>query len=109
LASGRSSACTTPRCSGRAVRGGKCQRCQREYDARRGSAAERGYATPRWLRLRAQVLREQPFCAWPGCIRRSVDVHHIIAKRDGGKDVRPNLQGLCHPHHSAKTMAEQRR
>jgi len=80
-----------------------------EADRARGTAAERGYTSPRWQALRAQVKREQPFCAWPGCPRLTVDVHHIVAKRNGGRDVRSNLRGYCHGHHSAITRAEQGR
>lgn len=78
---------------------------RREYDARRGSGAERGYGAP-WRQLRATILRRDPVCRWPGCEERSTDVDHIVSKRRGGSDDPSNLRGLCHSHHSRKTVIE---
>ena len=77
----------------------KAQR-QAEYDARRGTAAERGYDAA-WQKVRAEYLAEHPICT--KCTERSIDVHHIVPKRDGGTDDWNNLEALCHSHHSGAT------
>lgn len=106
-------ACRRPGCSG-LVLGGICSRCgplrrvrDAEIDERRGSAASRGYDR-RWRRLRSMVLASDPLCA--ECARRGLvsmatDVHHVIAKRDGGQDTLDNLEPLCHSCHSRITAS----
>lgn len=80
----------------------------------RPSAARRGYGR-RWRQLRRMVLARHPLCADPfgdhAATRQVVaatDVHHIIARRDGGRDLARNLQSLCHSCHSRVTAMEQR-
>jgi len=59
--------------------------------------------------LRARVLREQPFCAGPGCTRALVEgdaeVDHIRPHYGDRRlfFLRTNLQGLCSACHAAKT------
>lgn len=36
----------------------------------------------------------------------ATDVHHKVAKVDGGTDEESNLEALCHSCHSKKTAAE---
>lgn len=79
----------------------------RRQDARRGSSGARGYGA-RWRKLRAAVLREEPFCRECGVkgVRvAATEVDHIIPK-PLGTDARENLQSLCTSHHSAKTMRQ---
>ncbi|HWU03160.1 MAG TPA: HNH endonuclease signature motif containing protein [Novosphingobium sp.] len=65
-----------------------------------------------WRKLRAQVLREEPFCRW--CIERGEVTHasisticdHITPLAEGGTDERGNLAGMCQPHHDEKTSQE---
>lgn len=65
----------------------------------------RVYKDPRWAKLRAQVLREEPQCRT--CGAPTTDVDHIVPTQDGGAPFdRANLQGLCHAHHSEKTARE---
>jgi 5-methylcytosine-specific restriction enzyme A len=76
---------------------------------RRQSSARRGYDN-RWRKLRLIVLAEQPVCADPynrhrGQVVPSLHVDHITPKREGGRDTRENLQGLCASCHSYKTTA----
>lgn len=67
-------------------------------------AAQRGYDR-RWQRLRLMFLRRNPVCATLGCGQAATDVHHKLAKRDGGKDQGDNLQALCHSCHSKLTAS----
>jgi len=50
-------------------------------------------------------LRSHPICEEPGCGQAATDVHHRVAKRDGGLDQFKNLEALCHSHHSKRTAA----
>ena len=66
--------------------------------------SERGYGGP-WRKLRLIVLNRDLYrCAH--CGRKGNEVDHIKAKRDGGEDTLDNLQTLCKPCHSKKTMDE---
>lgn len=73
---------------------------RQQADDRRGNANERGYGR-RWRLLRLMYLRAHPVCA--ECGAAAVDVHHIVAKRDGGTDQWANLRALCHSCHSRMT------
>lgn len=105
------SACTRPGCRG-VVHDGVCSVCgplrthtQRSHDARRGTAHQRGYGA-RWRRVREVVLATSPLCtecSRQGIITPATDVHHVIARRDGGPDALDNLQPLCHACHSRVT------
>lgn len=95
-----------PRCRA-AVPGGKpCPKCrpvQRDYDAKRPSAAKRGYDRT-WQKVRADALARHPFCAC-GCGRPAVDVDHI----DGNpRNNHPsNLRPMAHGCHSRRTLRDQ--
>lgn len=85
---------------------------QKEYDQKRGTAAQRGYDA-RWRRLRKMFLAANPVCADPfgiharnGEVVPATDVDHIVPKRCGGTDEWSNLQALCHACHSRKTSTE---
>ena len=80
----------------------------RTQDRHRGNSNDRGYGR-RWRALREQVLREEPLCrecASKGITKASAEVDHIVPRAHSGSDDRENLQGLCGPCHSAKTMRE---
>jgi 5-methylcytosine-specific restriction protein A len=88
---------------------------QKEHDARRGSAASRGYGH-RWRKLRKMFLRSHPLCADPfgvhaerGELVAATEVDHIVSRARGGTDAWDNLQALCKPCHSRKTAQEDRR
>lgn len=86
------------------------QQTRKAQDDQRGSAAERGYDA-RWRRLRRMYLRKHPLCVecqGLGFVTQATDVDHIIPRNAGGTDAESNLQGLCHRHHSAKTLRELR-
>ncbi len=52
-------------------------------------------------RLRRTVELRDEGCTWPGCDRPPewTDVHHIVAREDGGQNVLSNLRLLCRHHH----------
>lgn len=105
--------CSRPNCPG-IVRSGECSECgpqrkisDQQHDQRRGTAASRGYDA-RWRKTRLLFLRANPLCVMcevAGLVVPATDVHHVIAKRDGGTDEENNLQALCHSCHSRITNA----
>jgi 5-methylcytosine-specific restriction protein A len=83
------------------------QQLQREIDARRGSATERGYSG-KWRAARAAYLRAHPRCSEcerNGCLTAASVVDHIVAHK--GDPVRfwdyANWQPLCKRCHDRKT------
>ena len=79
----------------------RCPEHQQEYerkqDARRGSATERGYDA-RWREIRDRFLAEHPLCE--KCGKAATVAHHIVRRREGGKDTPHNLMALCGSCHS---------
>jgi 5-methylcytosine-specific restriction enzyme A len=75
------------------------------YDAARGSAVDRGYATAEWKRLRLLVLARDPLCRLCG-LEVSVVADHVVPRRDGGPDTLENLQGLGRRCDAIKRAAE---
>lgn len=96
-----------PKCG--AIVAGPCGSCASKraaaFDARRGTAAERGYGAHhgRWRKM---VLARDPLCRHPGCGAPATDADHIVPLARGGTWSLQNGQGLCHPHHSEKTARE---
>lgn len=85
----------------------------RQLDARRGSAAQRGYGY-KWQKAREVFLAEHPLCVRcqaRGQLKPATDVDHIVPHR-GDMSLfwrRSNWQSLCHSCHSAKTAIEDSR
>lgn len=80
----------------------------RQRDRERGTATQRGYG-PKWRRVRAEYLREHPWCIdcqAEGLLVPATEVDHVIPLRLGGADHPSNYAGLCRRHHSAKTMRQ---
>ena len=103
--------CQQPGCGVR-VRSGFCVD---HRPLRRSTTVDGWYKSARWRHpvygLRARVLRDQPFCAGPGCRRLLIDgnadVDHIVPHRGDWRLFwsRANLQGLCRECHARKTRA----
>lgn len=103
--------CNQQGCNG-LVRGGICGVCgsqrrgkDRAYDAGRGTAAQRGYDST-WRKVRRMQLAAQPLCEDcrnMGGTTLATEVHHIVARRDGGSNEFDNLMSLCKSHHSQRT------
>jgi hypothetical protein len=67
--------------------------------AREGRGVQRGGPLPPAIR-RAVLLRDRCRCRVPGCSRRRYfDVHHLVARSDGGEHSRSNCITLCSTHH----------
>lgn len=101
-------ACANRACPNLAAKGHRyCPVCEaagmgreeaRAYDARRGSARERGYDGA-WERVRARVLKANGICLWPGCFEPADTVHHIWPLNRGGGHEDWNLVSLDGQHH----------
>lgn len=82
-----------------------------EYDARRGTSAERGY-DHKWRKARLGYLRKHPLCVHcqaEGRVTAANVVDHIIPHK--GDPVlfwlsATNWQSLCAYHHGVKTATE---
>lgn len=99
--------CSYPGCPNLTT-GGRCPLHKRPDT--RPTATERGYDAE-WRRLRAQHLRDNPWCvmcASFGKVERATEVDHIIPhKGDEALRLDPdNLQSMCKWHHSQKTAKE---
>lgn len=80
-------------------------------DARRGSAAARGYGWE-WAKL-VQMVRARDADLCQVCLQLKLPsigtysaVDHTRPKSRGGTDQLHNLQVICREHHRAKTAAE---
>ena len=85
-----------------------CEVHRRQYETARGSAAKRGYGHE-WQRLRRLFLNAHPLCVdpfkdHPGQVVAASEVDHKIPKARGGTNAWDNLQALCKPCHSKKTL-----
>lgn len=72
----------------------------------------RHYTTKAWAEKRRRILvRDACVCQACGSIASGPEAHvdHIVPLADGGADDDGNLQTLCRPCHSKKTIGEQRR
>ncbi len=83
----------------------------RRPDTARPSAAARGYCSRGWKLARAErLLLDHYQCQACGVViagGRGLHVDHVVPKAEGGTDLVANLQTLCRPCHSRKTVAEQ--
>ena len=102
--------CIEPGCPALVDRGeSRCPSHKRSralaYDARRGTAAERGYDADH-RKWRERVLRRDPICK--GCGREpSTFADHLIPLKQGGAKLDlANGQGMCSRCHQAKRGRE---
>lgn len=58
-----------------------------------------------WGRVRSDYRTRHPTCEARlyGCLGSPVDVHHIVARIDGGGDNDSNLESRCAPCHYRET------
>lgn len=81
-------------------------------DRERPSASKRGYDS-RWRKARKAFLAAHRWCVYceaEGKQIEATEVDHVIPHKGDRRLFwkRDNWQGLCHSHHSAKTMHELR-
>lgn len=73
------------------------------------SRHQRGYGR-QWEKLRMQVLKRDErlcqVCFKAGRIKLATEVDHVVPKGKGGTDSLANLQAICGPCHSAKTLLD---
>lgn len=77
-------------------------------DRHRPTAAQRGYCSAAWRRLRLAVIaRDGGICQLCGkLVQESPHIDHIIPKARGGQDILSNLRLLhasCHSRRTATT------
>jgi len=86
------------------------RQASRAYDKKRLPSSQRGYNAT-WRKLRDRFVKEHPLCAEclkQGIITPGAEVDHIIPHR-GDQELffdMENLQHLCTPCHTAKTIKE---
>ena len=88
---------------------GRCPVCRQQRESRRPTAADRGYLSPRWRRLRALKLHRDPLCsvcAKENRITAATEVDHL-QRHNGPNDplfwLWSNLDSKCKSCHSKKT------
>lgn len=92
-------ACRHPTCAA-VVDRGYCPM----HQPRRGSVTQQGYGAE-WAKTSKRILERDPICRICNR-RRSKQVDHIIARREGGSEDDHNLRGLCRSCHARKTVAD---
>lgn len=100
--------CAEPSCP-TLVRKGRCTAHARQLEQQRPNRdVRRWYYTARWKALREQKQRDNPLCVEcqaEGRVMVWTDLDHVIPHQ-GDEALffnADNVQGLCKPHHSAKT------
>lgn len=125
------SICRAPACGKLIEAPGYCDKhkkaARKEFDERRGTAAERGYDS-KWAKARAFYLRKHPLCVYcqrAGRVVAANTVDHITPHKlkdaiDSGDEARiamarelfwdsaGNWQSLCKPCHDSVKQAEEK-
>lgn len=105
--------CSTPGCPTLIDAGaGRCDACKREAEAKRGSAAARGYNADHRHRFRAGVLGKHPICQVCLKARSTVADHWPMSRRElvaAGLDPSDpqHGRGLCKRCHARATATNQ--
>ena len=95
-------------CPNLVQKGAYCEE-HRERNDKRGSSTARGYDYA-WQQRRTAFLNKSENALCYDCLNMrpeqttaATEVHHIMAKGNGGTDKYSNLMGLCHDCHSKRT------
>ena len=101
--------CATPGCAARVGKGHCPSHARVREQGRYNADMRKLYASPRWFRLRAQVIQDDPLCRGcqaAGMLEPSTDVDHVVPHRGDLSRFwdRANLQALCHACHARKTQ-----
>ena len=103
--------CPTPGCP-QLTKGGRCPKCARTADQKRGTAAQRGYTARAHQAFRHTVLDRDPICVICHLVAATVADHWPTSKRDlddaGLNSNDPTRgRGLCASCHSRETATNQ--
>lgn len=104
--------CTKPGC-GTLCSGGRCPAHAKAADRARGTATQRGYSGRGHARFRTLVLRRDKTCVISGCTAPATEADHHPLDRNElilkgfNPDDPQHGRGLCKPHHSSETAANQ--
>ena len=83
----------------------RCPACARHYEAQRGPRRMTGRYDTAYRKLRAQALREHPWCVVcraPDSPDNPLTADHIVPLALGGRNVRDNVQVMCRACNSRK-------
>ena len=113
--------CSQASCTGLAKNGARvCEKHTVNNDQANTKRVQNRREVNKWYnkrlwrdRLRPMKLRHNPMCEIEGCTRPATDVDHRDPSWKETKNwdaftSMENLQSLCHEHHSAKTLKENR-
>lgn len=98
-----------PHCQGQCpefVQKGRCQPCQRHYEAQhKGRQGNKGSGS-RWKRFRIAYLKRNPFCV--KCGNEATVIDHLNGQGRAGVDAFKewNCQPMCATCHNRKTATE---
>jgi len=92
--------------------GSRCAAHRKEADRARGTAAQRGYATPGHKAFRRAVLLRDPICVLCGTAFSTVADHHPLSRKELlDRGLNPNDpqygRGLCADDHNRETARNQ--
>lgn len=103
--------CIEPRCPN-LTQGTRCEEHaaerERELEARRPSAHERGYDR-RHREWREKVLERDPWCQMCGNAPATVADHIVPIREGGARFDLGNGQGLCEPCHNSSKQSQEKR
>lgn len=57
-----------------------------------------------YLEIRKEILKKHPFCQWPGCSKKSVDVHHMAGRVGKNYTDKTKMKALCRAHHTTAEL-----
>jgi 5-methylcytosine-specific restriction protein A len=103
--------CNVPGCP-TLTQSSRCDDCEQEADARRGTAGQRGYSGRGHARFRRLVLRRDRTCVLCHAAPSTQADHHPVDRRTlvrrGQNPNDPSFgRGLCTPCHSKETAKHQ--
>lgn len=85
---------------------GKCPTCDTGWVARPPQSWSGG-SDRRWRKVRAEQLRDFPWCQWPGCTEPADQVDHVDGTDyETERYDKSKLRSLCTDHHRYRTSQQ---